>query len=125
MEQLLLHLVGDYLTQSHWMAVQKVKSTWAASCHALVYSIPFLLIGSPLAVLVILVTHLFMDRFRLAKYVTWAKNQIGPRAEETKWENCKSTGYPEQTPVWLSVWLMIVADNTIHLCINYAALKWM
>jgi hypothetical protein len=35
------------------------------------------------------------------------------------------TGYPPTTPIWLSTWLLIVADNTLHLAINYAALRWL
>jgi len=43
MEQLILHLTGDYLLQSDWMALNKIKSNRAAATHALVYSLPFLL----------------------------------------------------------------------------------
>ena len=131
MEQLLLHLIGDYLTQSHWMATQKTSRSWPALCHVLVYSLPFLLIGSLPAVLVICATHFFMDRFRLARYIILVKNRIlGPYdlydpSEPLRWENCKGTGYLADTPAWLAVWLMIIADNTIHLCVNYAALKWL
>jgi hypothetical protein len=38
--QLILHLIGDYVTQSDWMAQRKTKSTWAAFVHATVYSMP-------------------------------------------------------------------------------------
>jgi len=125
MEQLLLHMIGDYIFQSHWMATQKTSRMWPAFCHAVVYSLPFLLIGSPLAVLVICVTHFFMDRFRLARYVIYAKNQLLGNREVMLWTDCKGTGYPSETPAWLAVWLMIIADNTIHLCVNYAALRWL
>ena len=33
MEQLLLHLIGDYVTQTDWMARAKVSTTLAALCH--------------------------------------------------------------------------------------------
>jgi len=123
MEQLILHLFGDYVTQSDWMAQNKTKSTFAAMIHATIYSLPFLLIGSVRAFLVIWWTHLLIDRFRLARYVVFVKNFMG--WPWPKWEDCKATGYPNQTPMWLSVWLMIAADNTMHLAINYAALRWM
>jgi len=126
MEQLLLHLIGDYVTQSHWMATRKTKSSCPALCHAVLYSLPFLAIGSPLAVLVICVTHFFMDRFRIARYVIWFKNRfLSPYTPELFWNNCKDTGYPSKTPAWLAVWLMIIADNTIHLCFNYIFLIWL
>ena len=79
MEQLILHLTGDYLTQSDWMAVNKAKRSWPALCHVMVYSLPFFLIGSTRAVAVILVTHFFIDRFRLTRYVVWTKNWLGTR----------------------------------------------
>jgi len=150
MIQLILHLAGDYIFQSDWMAQNKTKSSWAALCHATVYSLPFLFIGSLEAVFVIWSTHFFIDRFRLARYVCWAKDRIlSPwpvlpdvsglgEAEydealkkyhdttiENSWINCSGTGYPASKPAWLAVWLMIAADNTIHLAINYAALTYL
>ena len=133
MEQLLIHLVGDYVTQSEWMANNKTKRHWPALCHALVYSLPFLLIGSLKAWSVIFVTHFFIDRYRLARYVIFLKNHILRPQDigaclhwfEEDWEDCKGTGYPSATPAWLAVWLMIVCDNTMHLAINYAALRWL
>jgi len=120
MLQLILHLIGDYLTQSDWMANEKVKRTFPALIHATVYSLPFLLLGSWKAVLFIAVTHFFIDRFRLAKYIVFAKNFIG--WPWPTWNDCKATGYPSKCPLWMAVWLMIIADNTIHLACNYAAL---
>jgi hypothetical protein len=38
------------------------------------------------------------------------------------WSECKATGYPPDTPPWLAVWLMIIADNTIHVLINSAVI---
>lgn len=123
MVQLILHLVGDYVTQSDWMANNKTKSTRAAFCHATVYSLPFLLIASIPAWLVIWSTHLLIDRFRLARYVVYAKNWMSPVSTWKPWAECSRTGYHKDTPPWLAVWLMIAADNTLHLAINYLAIK--
>lgn len=167
MEQLILHLLGDYITQSDWMALNKRKNTAAAMAHAFVYSLPFLLLTyrhGPLCWTTILWTHFLIDRFGLVRYVVWAKNFIGPYwrtrsfqevldefkargefgatmtgsqagevvAEQKRpvrwnppWSQCETTGYPPERPAWLAVWLMIVADNTLHLAINYAAIRWM
>lgn len=122
-EQLILHLIGDYVTQSDWMANSKTGSTWAAFCHATVYSLPFFFLAGSKAVLVIWLTHLLIDRFRLARYVVFAKNFLG--RPWPQWENCKVTGYPSERPAWLAVWLLIAADNTLHLAINYSALRWL
>jgi len=122
MIQLILHLLGDYVTQSDWMAQNKTKSTWAAFCHATVYSMPFAFIASPLALFVVWSTHLLIDRFRLARYVVYAKNWLSPRSTWHPWADCSGTGYHKDSPAWLSVWLLIAADNTMHLAINYAAI---
>jgi len=117
---ILAHLIGDYILQSHWMATEKVNRWWPAIAHALTYGLPFLLVTqSPLAVAVIVVTHAVIDRYRLAKHVVWAKNQIAPKAYRP---GHTATGYPEDTPPWLAVWLLIIADNTIHIAINTAAI---
>ena len=123
MEQLILHLTGDYICQSDWMAANKAKRSWPALCHVIVYSLPFFLIGSARAVAVILLTHFLIDRFRLTRYVVWAKNWMGARYYP--WAECRETGYHSSLPVWLAVWLNIVADNTLHLICNYCALRWL
>jgi len=124
MEQILLHLIGDYITQTDWMANEKTKKTWAAFCHATIYALPFLILTqSPLAIFVIWFSHLLIDRYRLARYVVFAKNWTTNR--ELKWGECSATGYPQEMPAWLSVWLMIIADNTMHLTINYFAIGWL
>lgn len=125
MEQILLHLIGDYVTQSDWMAQNKTKSTWAAFCHATVYALPFALLASPVAWLMIWSTHLVIDRFRLARFVAYGKNFMGARSTWKPWAECSATGYHKDAPAWLTVWLMIACDNTLHLCINYAALRWL
>lgn len=123
MEQLILHLLGDFVTQSDWMASNKNKHWWPALCHALIYSLPFFLIGTPAAVGVIFVTHLLIDRFRLVRYVIWAKNFFSPHPQP--WSECSTTGYHKSTPDWLATWLMIIVDATLHLACNYAALRWL
>ena len=35
------------------------------------------------------------------------------------------TGYAADKPPWLTVWLLIIADNTMHVLINGAALEWL
>jgi hypothetical protein len=124
MEQLLLHLVGDYVTQTDWMAREKVRRNFAAAVHAFVYALPFLLLtSSAWALFVICSTHFLIDRFRLARYVVFAKNWATDPS--LKWADCSTTGYSPAMPPWLAVWLLIIADNTMHLCINYAALRWL
>ena len=105
------------------------------------------------AMAVIAGTHIPIDHWRLARYVIWAKNQIAPRSDYAgqfpggwrhPWDSHVSgTGYHVETgafapgkewdyircytqskPAWMSTWLMFIADNTIHVTINTAALWW-
>lgn len=123
---LLAHLAGDYLIQSHWMANEKTKRWWPAWAHAFAYGLPYLLVTQSLpALAVILVTHAIIDHYRLARYVVWAKNLLAPKAYRRPWSECSATGYPQDTPLWLAVWLLIIADNAMHLAINAAAVVWL
>lgn len=152
-DQLVAHLVGDYILQSDWMASEKTKKSLAAAVHALVYTLPFLFLTfSWKALLVICATHFIIDRWRLARYVCWVKNFLGPKAtfnveyipthtnvggkemytEKTTavpwwftWKDCAGTGYHKDKPVWMSVWLLIIADNTMHILINSLALRYL
>jgi hypothetical protein len=115
MEPLLAHLVGDYILQPNQIAQAKLTKWWAAILHGLLYTLPFLFLTQSVpALATIALTHMVIDRYRLAKYVAQLKN----------WQ-FSGDGYPEKTPDWLRVWLMIITDNTMHLLINYAALRWL
>lgn len=123
---IIAHLVGDYVLQSHWMATEKVKSWWPALVHGFFYTLPFFFITqSPLALLFIGGTHAIIDRYRLAKHLSFAKNFLAPRKFWPTWSDSKATGYPSETPAWMAVWLMIIADNTLHLLLNIVAVLWL
>lgn len=123
---LLAHLVGDYLLQTDWMASEKTSQWLPAILHGIVYTIPFLIVTqAPLALMVICVTHIIIDRFRLARHFVWFKNQLAPEAFRPDRSALKTTGYSADKPVWLSTWLMIIADNTIHLIINTLAIVFL
>lgn len=116
-DQILAHLVGDYILQSHWMAQNKTKQSFAAGVHAVSYTLPFaFLTWNPAALAFICLTHFVIDRFRIARWVVWIKNGYALEGEPT------ATGYLDDVPAWLSVWLLIIADNTIHLILNGIAL---
>jgi hypothetical protein len=139
-DQLVAHAVGDYLLQSDWMANEKTKQHGAAAVHAILYTCCFLPFSPSWAAWsVMLLTHFAIDRWRLARYVVWAKNWLAPRTilferraggieiwrRTLPWPNCSTTGYPQDRPVWLAVWLLIIADNILHVLINGAALRWL
>jgi hypothetical protein len=123
-DQLLAHAFGDYVLQSDWMAREKTSRLSVALVHALCYALPFLLLRPSLAAWAVIVgTHAVIDRFRLARLVVWAKEWLSP-VRPPPLAECP-TGYPADKPPWLAVWLLIIADNAMHVAINGAALRWL
>ena len=115
-DQLICHAIGDYILQSDWMANEKAKSNVAASAHAVTYTLPFIALRPNKKQLALIAgTHFLIDRFRLARYVTWAKNWLAPKGQD---HEMTATGYPSERPAWMSVWLLIIADNTLHVLLN-------
>jgi hypothetical protein len=123
--QIAAHVCGDYVFQSDWMANNKTKKSLACLAHVSTYFLPFLLITTnPTTLAIIVVTHYIIDRWRLARYVVWAKNFIAPSSYwPPSFEECKATGYPPTTPAWLATWLMIIVDNLMHVAINAWAIE--
>lgn len=88
-------LIGDYVFQCHWMAMEKTKRTqkgWLiALIHAFVYSLPFipLLHSNPGVAgqqfLLIFVTHALIDHYRIASH----------------WTNFYGVGSPGTLWIWL------------------------
>ncbi len=150
--QVIAHLLGDYFLQSDWMAAEKTKKNAAALAHVATYVLPFLFLTRSLPALAVIVgTHFVIDRWRLARYVCWAKNWLAPKwivrgGEEIKrsspdeattytpvtkirnypWSECVGTGYhATEKPLFLTLWLMIITDNTMHVICNALALRWL
>lgn len=109
----LLHLVGDYLLQNDWMAAEKTKNSGVALAHASIYSMPFWIVCASGWLALIFTTHFLIDRYRLAQY--WI------RMVNWKWDG-DNFGYSEDKPKWMSVWLLIIVDNTLHIIFNSTAI---
>jgi hypothetical protein len=139
-DQVVAHLVGDYLLQSDWMANEKTKRNVAALAHGFFYALPFLLLtgGRDFSFFGIWLSHYIIDHLRLARYVVYAKNFLAPSktlqidsnpAKYARWwhpwSECDVTGYHKDRPVWLATWLYIIADNILHVLCNAAALRWL
>ncbi len=125
MKSLIAHLVGDYVLQSDWEAQEKTKRWFPAAVHAAKYTAAFVpLTRDPKALATIGFTHMVLDHYRLAKHVGWAKNQVAPASHRYPWSEGKENGgYSKNSPAWMSTWLMIITDNTIHMAINEYALN--
>lgn len=141
-DQLLAHAVGDYVLQSDWMATQKTRRSFVAVVHALTYGLPFLFLEPSLAAFLVIVgTHFVIDRWRLARYLCWFKNNFAPwgftnprEGDEARsfrclhnrpFAECAATGYSPDLPIWLTAWLLIIVDNIMHVVINALALKYL
>lgn len=132
-DQIVCHLIGDYVIQSDWMAAEKTKKLWVAFVHAMSYSVPFWFLidwdkyssgGVCWPIVAIVFTHAIIDRWRLARYLCWMKNFLQPKMNHL-WSECSTTGYHKDRPVWMAVWLMIITDNTIHVLINAVAIRYL
>lgn len=131
MEQLILHLLGDYVLQSHTMAIRKVQSSFWCLLHTILYTLPFLILTkSVTSLLIIGITHFLIDRFRLAKYLVWLKNLISSPKEikisliDALENGISSSGFPRGTPDYIALWLLIIVDNFLHMAINFISLKY-
>ena len=130
MDQLLCHLWGDYILQSDWMAKGKTQWWFPCALHVLLYSAGFLILTRNWRALAVIAgTHYFVDRYRLARFVVFAKNWY-PRSPEfwgtgpiAWYYKLTPTGYPDGMPDFLAIWLLVIADNILHLTINFFALR--
>ena len=135
MEQILIHLFGDFFLQTDKQALNKKKNSLQCFLHCLTYSLPFLLIASWKAVLVIGITHFLIDRWNVVAYIIACKNgtkketdkafygEGGGTTRKVKVYDISNFGFAVDRPFALSIWLMIITDNTFHLIINYFAIK--
>ena len=153
-DQLVLHALGDYVIQSDWMANNKTKKSVACLAHAVSYTLPFLFVTTSWKALAIIAgTHFIIDRWRLARYICWLKNFFQPRfawarpcecdpeekcgpacgspraliswVRNYPWSECSTTGYHTSTPIWMTTWLLIIADNVLHVICNGLALSYL
>ncbi|NUM49276.1 MAG: DUF3307 domain-containing protein [Anaerolineales bacterium] len=69
MNPYIAHLIGDFLLQNEWMAMNKRKSAWACFIHVLIYLLPMLFTSlNEWQLLFIGVTHFLQDH---TDFVFW------------------------------------------------------
>lgn len=144
MQQLLVHIFGDYVMQSDWIALNKSKKTIPCLVHVLIYTACFLMLTfSWKALLVIGATHFILDRWHTPlKRFIWLRGHLNPSLTYPNYKKCDTTGYYDNSPYntlkfepsmnsesprlfFISAWLYIIHDNFLHLTINYLALKYL
>jgi len=122
-DQIVAHLVGDFILQSDWMAREKFRSSLACLVHVVFYTLPFLLITQePITLGIIAGTHFMIDRWRLPRFLIWAKNLPFPNSKP--FSECWRTGFPPDMPDHLTKLLYIIIDATCHILINGAAIYY-
>lgn len=119
MIQILLHLLGDYFLQNDWMAVNKGKYSvlgyLTCTIHCLLYSIPFgMYYHSWDIFLLVFGSHFLIDKFGLAIYWTMLVNWNWSR---------ENFGMNVERPAFLTLWLHIIRDNSLHIAGNYFILQ--
>lgn len=125
------HLVGDYLLQNQWMALNKSKPGWkgvlACTIHVLLYTSAVSLFSGlhGLVWLVgVAIPHYLIDRYSLGQKLLNLKN----RAEEV-WAPQGRAWAPEKGTtenVWQIAFaapVYIANDNTLHLLCLWVLLK--
>lgn len=119
MEQLLLHLFGDFILQTDNMALNKKKNTLNGYIycilHCVTYSLPFILITNWKAVIFIGLTHFIIDKTNIVAHFLKLRNNV---------KDISNFGFAKERPFAITVWLLIFTDNTIHLILNYLAIKY-
>ena len=92
------HLIGDYLIQNDWMALNKKKSSWVCFVHIITYLIPFCFTGLFWWQIVLIgLQHYIQDR---TQFVMWFMKVKGSEGF--------STGP-------CAPWSFIVVDNILHI----------
>lgn len=137
MEQLLLHAIGDYYFQTDYQALNKKKAGrdgfYACLKHCITYSLPFLLITTWQATLMIFITHFIIDRSNLVAYIIAIKNGTKKKpVPEGKmgWTfpynyDISNFGFASERPFAITIWLYIICDNILHVACNYIAIKYL
>ena len=98
MHWILAHLIGDYILQNDWMALNKKQSTWHCVVHIFFYMLPFLFCElSSFQLFMIASQHYLIDR---SNFVLWFMHAKGQGAFAT------GVCFP---------WSQIVMDNILHI----------
>ena len=137
-ELLLGHLVGDYLLQTEWMAMNKSKNTWegwlACTIHCLLYSFAVCLLMwdfDPIWFVAVFLSHFPIDKFKLTEYYMHYIKGKGMRDYIRKEIQENDVRYIPVPKMSLNRYDILeggftslvysVTDNTMHLLLMYGA----
>lgn len=105
---IIAHLIGDYLFQTSWMAMNKATKWIPLLVHCVIYTLSIVIIAyfgfgglSWIGILFVFITHVIIDKRTFV--VWWAETIMGAKTKET-------------------AWLKIVVDQVFHIIILAIAL---
>lgn len=104
------NLVGDYLLQNDWMALNKKKHTFHCAVHCAVWTACVCLFAgwtSPLIVLLLFASHFLQDRTPI---IAWYMDAIGQKSFRTG---------------LCAPWSSIIVDNVWHIVTLWAISRWL
>lgn len=105
------HLVGDYLLQNDWMALNKKTSDFPCMIHALIWSLAVCAFAGWwdwLVFLALLSSHYWQDRTQVVK---WWMTKVNRQQKFTE---------PPLAP-----WSLIVVDNVWHIVTLYVIARFL
>jgi hypothetical protein len=125
-EMLLGHLVGDYLLQNDWMAMNKSKNTWigwfAALAHCIIYTATvcaFMQNFDSLWIVAVFLSHFFIDKFAFG---WWYLKHIKNMDTHKYFDYLKdSSSKAEAIQAGFMSVIYTVTDNTMHLVLMWGA----
>lgn len=98
MHWIFAHLIGDYILQNDWMAINKKNNSWICLLHVILYMIPFIFCNLLIWQLIIIaIEHFIQDRTNI---VTWTMKIKGSE--------------PFSKPPF-APWSIILMDNIYHI----------
>lgn len=114
------HLVGDYLLQNDWMALNKKRRGWPCAVHCFLWAWAVCLFAhwGLLPWMVLFVCHFAQDRTEIVRWWMWT---IGQR----RFMQCDAFDMAEMRVVpGLGPWSVIVVDNVWHMVTLWAVWRW-
>lgn len=116
------HLIGDYLIQTKYMALNKKAHGWrghiACTLHCLTYTIAVCLMlwtSNWLVWVLVFASHWAIDR---SKFVTWWMNKI-------KGLTLKRESFAGPSAVSVFTFVFIVVDNSFHFLSAWLIIKFL
>lgn len=140
-KMLLGHLVGDYLLQNDWMALNKKNNAIICSIHCLLYTISVMFFISPLnalaelhvyilTIVLIFASHFILDYTSIIdKYLhliggrSWKNLSERFDSEAVISKSKPDPGLEDHVYLAYTALVQTAADNTVHLVMMYFILK--